>query len=132
MSSLCAWMMDAPARRQASASRVTCCGVRGTCGFLSGRVSPLMAASITTARSTRAAIWVPPGGRHRILTRGLADPPLSSPDRDPRAGPLPEPRALLARLHAPRARAGGGRLPPAARAHQVPGDLLAKPRRVLP
>ena len=45
--------------------------------------------------------------------------------------PLPQPRAVLARLQRPGAGAGRGPQPAAAGAGQVPGDLRHQPRRVL-
>ena len=96
-----------PASRQRSASAPISSGLRGTCGFLSGRVSPLMAASITTDRSLRAAHQNSPKllrsfaeteGAHR--TRVGVGPNARIEPRGRRPRPLPEPRAVLARIHA--------------------------------
>ena len=48
------------------------------------------------------------------------------------AAPLPQPRAVVARVQRPRPPRGARRAQPAARAGQVPGDLREQPRRVLP
>ena len=67
-------------------------------------------------------------GRRRARRPAGAD--RHSPLR-PARRPLPQPRAVVARLQRPRARAGRGPQPAAAGARQVPGDLREQPRRVL-
>ena len=58
--------------------------------------------------------------RQRRATRAKADLPV------------PQPRAVVARVQRPRPARGARRAQPAARAGQVPGHLRRQPRRVLP
>ena len=60
--------------------------------------------------------------------------PAPAAPRPPRQGdlPVPQPRAVVARVQRPRPARGARRAEPAARAGQVPGHLRRQPRRVLP
>src|SRR5438094_9449705 len=53
MSALWLWTIAAPAFRQRTASAAISDGVRGTCGFRSGVVAPLIAASMMTGVAMR-------------------------------------------------------------------------------
>jgi len=65
------WTIAAPAAKQRSASAATSAGVRGTCGFRSGVVAPLIAASMTTGVTMARLLprWF--GARHCGLVRAM-------------------------------------------------------------
>ena len=72
----------------------------------------------------------PPNGRRR--TRRSPPPDARRPDTpnpaDTSTAPVPQSRAVVARVQRPRALRGARRAQPAARAGQVPGDLRRQPR----
>ena len=99
--------------------------------------TPSATATADGPRPGRAAA-APPADAPRPCPTRRTPPSRSTrrpapPRADLRAArrPLPQPRAVLAGLQRPGARAGRGPQPAAAGAGQVPGDLRVQPRRVL-
>src|SRR5687767_2898559 len=73
MSELCAWITDAPASSARKVSSMISVGLRGTFGFFSGDVPPLIAHSMITGSGWLAMTSPPAGSSYATWLRSRFD-----------------------------------------------------------